>query len=617
MYLPSESSFRILVLCFPNVSTLVITSLGVEFLLNHCSHLSSSLHTLHVHCKGSILGWESFGLSSSRILILPSFLCVLSSFSFTLHDTWYDFSMINVSSLTNLSFISILNNKKQTQLKVVGLDSIPHLAHLFLSNVVITSSCHVTAELATCQLIKIEQQSLVHLFGNDRAFRCCELTIRDSICLPIIFDREEINQRVVVIEYGYNLPYSSLSDQSFSRSFCRLLKLSLSRLSNSTLSLSFFPRLQSLSIDHSSISSCFIFNLPLLYCLTISSCSSLTILSLSDLPQLCEVSVNYCGNLIDFEYQLIPTLSSVLLFGCNQLSRIQFSDCLNLKELSIIGCEEIRRVVMSNLPVFDCFRLINCRLLTDLIIRNVRLASLYVDNCNSLPTIQWDGVTSLQSLSIHQCRDLKELALNHFDLSMLSSIDLFLCNKLTKILIENSTSLTKLKLSSCFDLPFISHLIISKLKEISINDCNSLPSLSVSHIVSLETLSIHGCSKIKTVKLSFLESLKTISLARLNEFVSFSFHNVPLLKRCHVSQAPKLCDISPFGSLYHLERVEVLDCRMLQELVLSNLTSLQVVDVSQCCRLKYISFKGENGLLEKVAVEVRRMTKDEQLSSFT
>ncbi|KAL6327246.1 hypothetical protein AAG906_016673 [Vitis piasezkii] len=179
----------------------------------------------------------------------------------------------------------------------------------------------------------------------------------------------------------------------------------------------------------------------------------------------------------------------------------------NLEQLDVEGCRSLDNVDSSRVP--------KIRSLPSTIQNLVSLKSLYIDGTaiEELPS-SICHLTSLQLLSIRECKNLRSLPSNICRLKYLEKLDLFGCSNLETFseIMEDMECLKSLNLSrTCIkELPssieFLKHLVNLWLMK-----CENLRSLqsSICRLKYLEELNLSYFSEIMEV----MECLKSLDLS--------------------------------------------------------------------------------------------------------
>ncbi|XP_061999274.1 disease resistance protein RPS6-like [Rosa rugosa] len=180
-----------------------------------------------------------------------------------------------------------------------------------------------------------------------------------------------------------------------------------------------------------------------------------------------------------------------------------------------------------------------------------------------------ESCTSLEMLEIGSCSKITSIPIGH-GLPLLRGLDIVDCLQLSSLpsWLEYCTSLQNLSIRNCDKLTSISLHSLPSLGKLSIKYCESLESVStVQGFTSLRQFIIEGCERL------------TCLLIGQEAF--------PKLKSLNISMCGSLRYLSDgLQSHVSLEKLMISYCRNLQTIPsLSNLTSLQMLNISNCSGL--------------------------------
>ena len=273
--------------------------------------------------------------------------------------------------------------------------------------------------------------------------------------------------------------------------------------------------LQDLSINHSSMQTLDLRNLPALMdfkmydnsdltALDFSGCPGLTTISLEDvtaitslssgesgLPLLTDVDIDNCSALTDLTLPHCTGLKSIItwnssditnvdLTGCSSLESIS-SDDMSLASISLSGC--------SSLKEFDvCLR--NSTITSMDFSESPLLSSLYIrsySNSNTLRYINIDGCNNLADLYLYELDKLKEL-----DASKASVTEalIYYSDSLAVLNFTNNAALNTLNVGDAYNITSVNLSGCKALKELPYVWSSSLTELNLSKS-GIETLDIN------------------------------------------------------------------------------------------------------------------------------
>ncbi|KAL1110758.1 hypothetical protein V6Z11_D02G008900, partial [Gossypium hirsutum] len=333
------------------------------------------------------------------------------------------------------------------------------------------------------------------------------------------------------------------------------------------------------------------------------------------------------------------SLEELKLGGCANLSSIpDLEGFSSLRILDILDCHELETVPiegrclsLEKLHVSSCPKLskIGDGLSTSTILEELKLSGC--SNLSSIPDLE--GFSSLQILDISDCHEL-ETVLIRGRCSSLEKLHVSSCPKLSKIGdgMSTSTILEELKLSGFANLSSIPDLEeISSLRILDISGCHELEIVPIrGRCSSLEKLHVSSCPKLSKIgdglsTSTSLEELKLNDCAYLSsipDLIGFSSFRILNISDCHeletipvrgrCSSLEKLYDFScpklskigdRLSTSTSLEKVKPIGCANLNFIPdLEGISSLRILDISNCHKLKTIPIRGRCSSLEKFLI---------------
>ncbi|TYH81791.1 hypothetical protein ES332_D02G010000v1 [Gossypium tomentosum] len=333
------------------------------------------------------------------------------------------------------------------------------------------------------------------------------------------------------------------------------------------------------------------------------------------------------------------SLEELKLSGCSNFSSIpDLEGFSSLRILDILDCHELETVPiegrclsLEKLHVSSCPKLskIGDGLSTSTILEELKLSGC--SNLSSIPDLE--GFSSLQILDISDCHEL-ETVLIRGRCSSLEKLHVSSCPKLSKIGdgMSTSTILEELKLSGCANLSSIPDLEeISSLRILDISGCHELEIVPIrGRCSSLEKLHVSSCPKLSKIgdglsTSTSLEELKLNDCAYLSsipDLIGFSSFRILNISDCHeletipvrgrCSSLEKLYDFScpklskignRLSTSTSLEKVKPIGCANLNFIPdLEGISSLRILDISNCHKLKTIPIRGRCSSLEKFLI---------------
>ncbi|KAK8307780.1 hypothetical protein V6Z12_D02G009300 [Gossypium hirsutum] len=358
--------------------------------------------------------------------------------------------------------------------------------------------------------------------------------------------------------------------------------------------------------------------------------SSLRILDILNCHKLETVPIRgRYSSLKKLHVSLCPKLSKIGdgLEGFSSLRILDILDCHELETVPIEGrCLSLEKLHVSSCPKLSK---IGDGLSTSTILEELKLSGC--SNLSSIPDLE--GFSSLQILDISDCHEL-ETVLIRGRCSSLEKLHVSSCPKLSKIGdgMSTSTILEELKLSGFANLSSIPDLEeISSLRILDISGCHELEIVPIrGRCSSLEKLHVSSCPKLSKIgdglsTSTSLEELKLNDCAYLSsipDLIGFSSFRILNISDCHeletipvrgrCSSLEKLYDFScpklskigdRLSTSTSLEKVKPIGCANLNFIPdLEGISSLRILDISNCHKLKTIPIRGRCSSLEKFLI---------------
>ncbi|XP_016647100.1 PREDICTED: putative disease resistance protein RGA3 [Prunus mume] len=344
-------------------------------------------------------------------------------------------------------------------------------------------------------------------------------------------------------------------------------------------------------------------------------------------PRLEKLEIEDCPKLRKAPSHL-PSLRKLVVYSCLSLQFIpDLHSFTSLRELIFIDCERLESLVSSGpVSVVKLLTIKGCSGLQFIPDLNLfpSLRKLSIESCERLESLVSSGpVSVVELLTIKGCSGLQSIPdLNLFP--SLRKLSIESCERLESLVSSGPVSVVKLlTIKGCSGLQSIPDLnLFPSLRKLSIESCERLESLVSSGPVSVvELLTIKGCSGLQSIPdLNLFSSLRELSIEsceRLESLVSsgpISIVELLTIKGC--SGLQYIPDLNLFPSLCKLsiescERLESLlssgpvsvvefiirNAPNLERVCLDNLTSISVLEIRNCGKLKYLP----TGLLRNYA----------------
>ncbi|CAN0829326.1 Disease resistance protein L6 [Linum grandiflorum] len=220
----------------------------------------------------------------------------------------------------------------------------------------------------------------------------------------------------------------------------------------------------------------------------------------------------------------------------------------------------------------------------------VHLKELILKSCGlkgCLPNLS--KMNKLHKLVIVECPLLSEIQglgeLKRF----LLHLEVSCCDKLASIDgLESLEALESLTLGSIDPHgPFPDLLRLQNLKQLSISGWRQFPEfIEFGRLKSLQSLEMKDCKSLKRLSLSSLENLEKLDLIDCKSLKRLSLSSLEKLEKLDLGGCVRLVDIPGLDRLGLLQRLDMCDCRSIEELPdISDMKSLYRLDVSECLNL--------------------------------
>ncbi|KAF3779415.1 putative adenylate cyclase regulatory protein [Nymphaea thermarum] len=331
--------------------------------------------------------------------------------------------------------------------------------------------------------------------------------------------------------------------------------------------------------------------------LNFEGCSNLTISpDFTSMPYLEKLNLDKCKKMseLDPSIGLLESLTHLSLSFCRSLKTLpqEIWQLTSLYKLDLSYCTEItalpsqmedpkslKPVLLGKLKVLNfesCHNLTICPDFTSM----PHLQKLNFSFCSKMSELHPSiGILkSLIDLNLCNCKSLKELPLENWQLISLEKLDLGGCAKITTLpsQLGNSKSLTHLSLRDCKSLMELPESVcqLTSLKALDLSGCKQLEIIpDVSRLKGLRELRLSGCKRL-------------VNVPDIQKYLNF-FLNLEVLNASHgqrIAFLPKW--IEKLKSLTELD----LSWTAIEELphFIVSLENLEVLSVSHCDRLKFL-----------------------------
>jgi len=229
------------------------------------------------------------------------------------------------------------------------------------------------------------------------------------------------------------------------------------------------------------------------------------------------------------------------------------------------------------------------------------LRSLNFSGCSQLKYLPTSigQLTTFRSLNLSGCSKLKELPASIGQLTTLRSLNLSWCSKLKELpaSIAQLITLWSLNLSGCSQLKELPTCIdkLSALTSLNLSGCSQLKELPtcIDKLTALQSLNLSGCSELKELptcidKLTALTSLNLSGCSELKELLT-CIDKLSALTSLNLSRCSQLKELPTCtDKLNALTSLNLSGCSQLKELptCIDKLTALTSLNLSGCSQLK-------------------------------
>ncbi|KAG4156620.1 hypothetical protein ERO13_D02G008100v2 [Gossypium hirsutum] len=355
-------------------------------------------------------------------------------------------------------------------------------------------------------------------------------------------------------------------------------------------------------------------------------CPSLEKLHISSCPKLCKIGdwLSTSTSLEELKLDLVGFYSLRILdiLNCHKLETVPIKGRYSsLKKLHVSLCPKLSKIgdglststsleeLKLNLEGFSSLRILDildCHELETVPIegRCLSLEKLHVSSCPKLSKIG-DGLSTSTIL--------EELKLNLEGFSSLQILDISDCHELETLHVSSCPKLSKIGDGMS------TSTILEELK-LNLEEISSLRILDISGCHELEILHVSLCPKLSKIgdglsTSTSLEELKLNDCAYLSsipDLIGFSSFRILNISDCHELETiplydfscPKLSKIGDrLSTSTSLEKVKPIGCANLNFIPdLEGISSLRILDISNCHKLKTIPIRGRCSSLEKFLI---------------
>ncbi|KAH7863534.1 hypothetical protein Vadar_018744 [Vaccinium darrowii] len=196
-----------------------------------------------------------------------------------------------------------------------------------------------------------------------------------------------------------------------------------------------------------------------------------------------------------------------------------------LQKLEVINCPKLIGDLPKKVPSLVRLEIKECPELVALLPRTTSICELVLDKCQRIP-LEWQGVSSIQTLEISGFANLKEFASDLLTLTSMKELKVEKCPGLLSFS-------EGMKLSQSKD---ISHCYMS-LERLTLFGCENLKSLPLCTFPKLQLLDISLCINFETLLLPTEIELQNMTLL---ESLTIQFCNKMVYFPCEGFPAPKL-----------------------------------------------------------------------------
>ncbi|XP_006338952.1 putative disease resistance protein RGA4 [Solanum tuberosum] len=259
------------------------------------------------------------------------------------------------------------------------------------------------------------------------------------------------------------------------------------------------------------------------------------------------------------------------LYNLHSLKRLQIRSCKNFSSFPVPNGE-------NYLTSLQCLQLVSC------------------DGLTSLPSGMLDNCRSLQNLRVSYCNNVVSLPLHVWEMPSLSDLNISRCPKLISVPtggLHRLTGLGRLGIG-----PF-SEMVDFEAFQLIFND--------IQQLLSLPTLFVYGRLHWDSLpnQLMQLSALKEIYIFDFGiEVLPHSLCNLTSLERLHLEMCNRLQHVDFLDSIPKLRDLWIQDCPLLEVLSdgLGNLGSLEKVSLMVCKKLERLPSRDVMQRLTKLRI---------------
>ncbi|KAG5539130.1 hypothetical protein RHGRI_019624 [Rhododendron griersonianum] len=305
------------------------------------------------------------------------------------------------------------------------------------------------------------------------------------------------------------------------------------------------------------------------------------------------------GGSLSKPFQSLETLRFAEMSGWVDWCILDAGEFSQLKKLELIQCPKLIGHLPTKLPSLVGLKIQDCAELVASLPNTTSLRRLELYGCQGMQ-LQWQGVSSIEYLSISDFASLEEFPSELVTLTNLKSLIVGNCPRLYVPLSDEMSHrnmfLEWLDLYGCDSLKSIPLGLFPKLRSLQITGCTNFETLILEGCKNMSSLSVQRCEKLKALPEqmhTLLPSLTGIYLGGESEDVLESFPEEGLLPSTLTDLGIKGMrnlkslngrGLQPLGSL---ERMEIHNCPQLQSFSVEGLpTSLLELEIRGCPLLK-------------------------------
>ncbi|XP_059598060.1 putative disease resistance RPP13-like protein 1 [Vitis vinifera] len=407
-----------------------------------------------------------------------------------------------------------------------------------------------------------------------------------------------------------------------------------------------FPRLNELRIESCpKLKGDLPKHLPVLTSLVILECGQL-VCQLPEAPSIQKLNLKECDEVVLRSVVHLPSINELEVSNICSI-QVELPAILlkltSLRNLVIKECQSLSSLPEMGLPpMLETLRIEKCHILETLpegmTQNNISLQRLYIEDCDSLTSLPI--ISSLKSLEIKQCRKVElpipeETTQNYYPWLTYFRIRRS-CDSLTSFPLAFFTKLETLYIGDCTNLESfyipdgLHNMDLTSLQRIHIWNCPNLVSFPQGGLPAsnLRDLCIDNCKKLKSLPQrmhTLLTSLEDLDIYDCSEIVSFPEGGLPTnLSSLDIGSCYKLMEsrkewglqtlpslrglvidggtggLESFSeewlllpsTLFSFSIFDFPDLKYLDNLGLQNLTSLEILEMRNCVKLKSFPKQG-------------------------